>query len=63
MKSLYRITVALLVVVLAGCAGGLERKEGWYTNIVDEAFVKQYAVVPKPDRDRGHHQADLGLGA
>jgi len=48
MKSLYRITVALLLVALAGCAG-LERKEGWYTNIVDEAFVKQYAVVPKPD--------------
>ncbi len=24
-------------------------KEGWYPNLVDEAFVKKYAVLPKPD--------------
>ena len=24
-------------------------KEGWYSNLVDETFVKKYAVLPKPD--------------
>jgi rhodanese-related sulfurtransferase len=42
---------APLPVATASAADALavKAKEGWYPNLVDEAFVKQYAVLPKPE--------------
>ncbi|HNA31215.1 MAG TPA: rhodanese-like domain-containing protein [Thiobacillaceae bacterium] len=58
MKRPITLTFAVLTA-LAGLAGALpvqaaetapvQSKEGWYSNLVDESFVKQYAVLPKPD--------------
>ncbi len=58
MKSPITLTLALLAA-LAGLPAALpvqaaetaavQPKEGWHPNLVDEAFVKKYAVLPKPD--------------
>lgn len=34
---------------LAADAAAMQPKAGWYTNLVDLDFVKQYAVLPKPE--------------
>jgi rhodanese-related sulfurtransferase len=54
MKSLSRIILVLLPAVLLGFpaaadTGGVPdaKKAGWYTNIVDVDFVKEYAGVPR----------------
>ena len=36
-------------VALAADAATVQPKEGWYTKLVDNAFVARYAVLPKPD--------------
>lgn len=42
--------ILFFFVTLFGCAtqSGVEMKEGWYPNIVDYDFVKEYAVLPRP---------------
>ena len=45
-------TLASLPVALpvnAAESSAVQSKEGWYPNLVDEAFVRKYAVLPKPD--------------
>ncbi len=44
-------TAAPLPVATASAADApaMKAKEGWYPNLVDEAFVKKYAVLPKPE--------------
>lgn len=53
-----RLTLALLAALTslpvslpihAADTAAVQAKEGWYPNLVDEAFVKKYAVLPKPD--------------
>lgn len=53
-----RLTLALLAALTslpislpihAAETAAVQSKEGWYTNLVDEAFVRKYAVLPKPD--------------
>ena len=58
MKRRFTLTLALLAA-LAGLPAALplqaaetaavQPKEGWYPNLVDEGFVRKYAVLPKPD--------------
>ena len=50
MKIRQGITLFLFFVALVSSAGvaAVEAKEGWYPNIVDYKFVKDYAVLPKP---------------
>ena len=38
-----------LIPARAAEATAVQPKEGWYPHLVDESFVKQYAVLPKPD--------------
>jgi rhodanese-related sulfurtransferase len=56
----HRITFALALLATLAClpaalpvqaaeSAAVQAKEGWYPNLVDEAFVKKYAVLPKPD--------------
>ena len=47
LASLASLPVALPVHAAEGAA--VQSKEGWYPNLVDEAFVRKYAVLPKPD--------------
>jgi rhodanese-related sulfurtransferase len=47
LASLASLPVAL--PVNAAESSAVQSKEGWYPNLVDEAFVRKYAVLPKPD--------------
>ncbi len=58
MKSRITLTFALLAAlaglpaalpVQAAETAAIQPKEGWHPNLVDETFVKKYAVLPKPD--------------
>jgi rhodanese-related sulfurtransferase len=58
MKSRITLTLSLLAAlaglpatlpVQAAETAAVQSKEGWYPNIVDETFVKKYAMLPKPD--------------
>lgn len=61
MKSVRLIAAASLVAALfatalpcapaahAADAATVQPKEGWYSKLVDNAFVARYAVLPKPD--------------
>ena len=62
MKSRLAVALVPTLALLAGLASlpvavpvhaaessAVQAKEGWYPNLVDEAFVKKYAVLPKPE--------------
>jgi len=51
MKTKLGILMLFLIIPLVGYtaeSGGTDAKKGWYPNIVDNAFVAKYAVLPKP---------------
>ena len=49
LAALFAAPLPYASVALAADAATVQPKEGWYTKLVDNAFVARYAVLPKPD--------------
>ncbi len=47
--ALFSAPLPQVSVVFAADAATVQPKEGWYTKLVDNAFVARYAILPKPD--------------
>ena len=47
--ALFAAPLAQFSVAQAADAATVQPKEGWYTKLVDDAFVARYAVLPKQD--------------
>jgi hypothetical protein len=52
MRLLLLLVGVVGLLPLAGCQTAPQPKEGWYPQLVQLDFVKNYAVVPKRDDHR-----------